>query len=109
MLPKNHCRTFGCLQKEVRFLRNPGQDATPKRRLRTHAAGGGASRRRHSLAKHDWKPYADEKDGKVSRAQSTVSFFAASREAKRMENEKRHAGESLIYFALEFTLASRGK
>src|SRR6476659_4854614 len=28
---------------------------------------------------------------------------------RRIENEKRHAGESLIYFALEFALASRGK
>jgi hypothetical protein len=42
-------------------------------------------------------------------AQSTVSFFAASPGGKRIENEKGHAGESLIYFALEFALASRGK
>ena len=32
MLPKHHCRTFGCLQKELRFERNLGQDATSKRR-----------------------------------------------------------------------------
>lgn len=47
--------------------------------------------------------------GKASGAQSTVSFFAAFKEAKQMENEKRHAGESLICFALEFSLAGRGK
>ena len=39
--------------------------------------------------------------GNASGAQPTV--------AKQMENEKRHAGESLICFALEFSLASRGK
>jgi hypothetical protein len=54
-------------------------------------------------------PMALKKKGKSSDVQSTVSFFGASQEAKRMENEKRHAGESLICFALEFALASRRK
>ena len=47
--------------------------------------------------------------GNASGAQPTVSLFVAFKEAKQMENEKRHVGESLICFALDFSLASRGK
>jgi hypothetical protein len=53
MLRKNHSRTFGCLQKEVRFERSPGQDTTSKRRLRTHAAVEEPPAGLHSLTKLD--------------------------------------------------------
>ena len=52
---------------------------------------------------------ADEKNGEVGRAQSTTHLLRRLSQAKRIENEGRHAGESLIYFALEFALVSRGK
>ena len=52
MLPKNHRRTFSCLQKEVRFERNRGQDALPKNVAEPMLQVGRASRQRPSVVKH---------------------------------------------------------
>jgi hypothetical protein len=74
MLPKNHRRTFICLQKgsaasSVTAVRTP----LPKNVAEPMLQVGRASRRRPSLAKYYQKSSGEK--SKVSRAQSTVSLL----------------------------------